>query len=138
MSNDEYTLRKRGDIPEQDQLKLNQKQFGVFEQAKIDEFRVEAESRGELKGLFFRKKIFPKLVFLGYFGVTLVLNTFTYRRMIKLVQGRFGLKAFWPIHFSIFPFMCAINFSILGIGEGLFAYFYFGKLIDQSCKKVIK
>jgi hypothetical protein len=54
-----------------------------------------------------------------------------------MVKGKFGLIAFWPIHFSIFPFMCMINFTVFGIGEGLFGYYMFDTLLHNSCKKII-
>lgn len=78
------------------------------------------------------------MTFIGYFGAVLTLNTFTYKWLVKLVKGWFGLVAFWPIHFAIFPFMCAINFSIFGIGEGLIGYFFFEKFLKEATKKVIR
>ena len=87
--------------------------------------------------MLLRKKLFPKLIFLGYFGSILLLNTFTYKWLVKLVWLKLNLIGFWPIHFAIFPFMTIINFSLFGISEGIFGYIYFEKFIKDSSWKII-
>ncbi len=138
MNGNDYRIKKRDKEGPLDQQKEHEWLQGVFEQRKQDQFGTQAETESEIRALDIRKKIVPKLVMVGYFGSVLTLNTFTYKRLVKMVKGRFSLMGFWPIHFAIFPFMCAINFSVFGIGEGLAGVFLFEKMIKDSSRKIIR